>query len=70
MSLLKKVVTNLRDSEILDHNSLEYPLENIIHRFKHHPTILVINKKKFENAFEFHYVDQDEGKTEIKKSRS
>ena len=52
---------------VLDHNSLEDPLENIIHRFKDHPSILAINKKKFENIFEFHYVDQEEVTTEIKK---
>ena len=52
---------------MFDHNSLEDPPENIIHRFKHHPSILAINKKKFENIFEFHYVDQEEVTTEIKK---
>ena len=52
---------------MVDHNSLEDLLENIIHRSKHHPSILAINKEKLENIFEFHYVDQEEVTNEIKK---
>ena len=51
---------------VLDYNSLEDPLENIIHRFKHHPSIIAINEKNFDNDFEFHFVDIDEVTSEIK----
>ena len=51
---------------VLDYNSLEDPLQNIIHRFKHHPNIIAINEKNFDNSFKFHFVDLDEVTSEIK----
>ena len=52
---------------VLDYNSLKDPIENIIHRFKHHPSITKINDKKFNNTFEFNIVDSEEVAFEIKK---
>ena len=52
---------------VLDYNSLKDPIENIIHRFKHHPSITKINDKKFHNTFEFDIVDSEEVAFEINK---
>ena len=52
---------------VLDYNSLKDPIENIIHRFKHHPSITKINDKKFHNTFEFNIVDSKEVAFEINK---
>ena len=52
---------------VLDYNSLEDPVENVVQRFKHHPSIIAIENKKFENIFEFRFVDLEEVTSEIKK---
>ena len=52
---------------VLDYNSLKDLIENIIHRFKHHPSITTINDKKFHNTFEFNIVDSEEVAFEINK---
>ena len=46
--------------QVLDYNLLEDHLENVVHRFKHHSSIIAINERKFENIFEFNYVDLEE----------
>ena len=43
-----------------DYNSLEDPIENIVHCLKHHPSRASINNKKFYNVFEFNNVDSEE----------
>ena len=52
---------------VLDYNSLEDPIENVVQRFKHHPSIIAIDNKKFENIFEFQFVDLEEVTSEINK---
>ena len=44
---------------VLDYNSLKDPIENIVHRLKHHPSITSINDKKFHNTFEFDNIDSE-----------
>ena len=53
--------------KVLDYNLLEDPLENVVHRFKHHPSIIAINKRKPDNIFEFNCVDLEEVTLEINK---
>ena len=52
---------------VLDYNLLEDPVENVVHRFKHHPSIIAINERKFEDIFEFNCVDLEEVTLEINK---
>ena len=52
---------------VLNHNSMEDPIENVVHRFKNHPSITAINRKQFENSFEFSFVDSEVVMTEINK---
>ena len=37
--------------QVSDYITSKYPVENVVHRFKHHPTIIAINNRKFENMF-------------------
>ena len=53
--------------QVLDYNLLDDPIENIICRFKNHPSIIAINSKKFERAFEFQPIDTEKITEEIKK---
>ena len=52
---------------VLDYNILEDPIENVIHRFRHHQSITAINCRNFEQLFEFQFINTEDMTKEISK---
>ena len=50
---------------VLDYKSMKDPLENIIDRFKNHPSIIAINEKIIADSFDFRPFTEDEVPTKI-----
>ena len=52
-------------NNVLDFNTIDDPLENIIHRFKNHPSIIAIKEKVVSGSFDFKPLTVEEVSTEI-----
>jgi hypothetical protein len=52
-------------NNVLDFNTIDYPLENKIHRLKNHPSIIAIKEKIISGSFDFKPLTVEEVSTEI-----
>ena len=52
-------------NNVLNFNTIDDPLENIIHRFKNHPSIIAIKEKVVSGSFDFKPLTVEEVSTEI-----
>ena len=52
---------------VLDDNSIEDPLQNILHQFKNHPSIIAINRETVPNTFDFQLLTKEKVSIEILK---
>ena len=52
---------------VLDDNSVEDPLQIIVHRFKNHPSIIAINREIVSDFFDFQLLNEEEVSIEILK---
>ena len=52
---------------VLDDNSIEHPLQNTLHQFKNHPSIIAINRETVPDSFDFQLLMEEEVSIEILK---
>ena len=50
---------------VFDSNTTDDPLENIIHQFKNHPSVIAIKEKVVSGSFDFKPLTVEEVSTEI-----